>query len=314
MTKLHTIIGAGGSIGSNLSDILIQKGESVSIVSRSAKHKDGYDSKQANALNKSELMEALHGSSIVYLLIGIQYDIKVWERDWPIIMQNTIDVCSELNIPLIFFDNVYMYGQVRGEMTEETPFKPVSKKGVLRAKVATMLLEAVKAGKIKAMIARSADFYGPYSEQMSFFHAMVLKNLMQGKQAQWMIQGDLPHSLTFTEDAAHALYLLGKDETCWNQTWHMPTAKPTLTGNELIAIASEVIGKPQKTRIISKWMLRILGFFIPVIKENMEMLYQVSEPYIFSSAKFEKHFSFNPTSYKEGIKKSIEHAKKMPNA
>ena len=314
MAALHTIIGAGGSIGSNLSNILIQNGESVRVVSRSGKHNDGCDVRKANALNKAELSDALEGSSIAYLLIGIQYKASVWESDWPVIMQNTIDVCSEQEIPLIFFDNVYMYGLVNGVMTEETPFRPVSRKGILRAQIATMLLEAIKAGKVKAIIARSADFYGPYSEQMSFFHAMVLKNIIQGKQAQWMINGELPHSLTFTQDAAQALYLLSQDENCWNQTWHMPTAKPALTGNDLMNLSSNVLNKPKKSMIIPKWMLRILGIFIPVIKENMEMIYQVSEPYIFGSDKFEKHFNFMPTSYEEGIKKSIEHVNNMSNA
>jgi hypothetical protein len=62
---------------------------------------------------------------------------------------------------LIFFDNVYMYGKVTGPMTEEMPFNPSSQKGEIRAKMATMLLDEIKAGGVRALIARSADFYGP---------------------------------------------------------------------------------------------------------------------------------------------------------
>ena len=46
-------------------------------------------------------------------------------------------------------------------MTEDTPVNPSSKKGKVREEIATMLLNEVKAGKLKALIARSADFYGP---------------------------------------------------------------------------------------------------------------------------------------------------------
>ncbi|MEX1187733.1 MAG: NAD-dependent epimerase/dehydratase family protein [Bacteroidia bacterium] len=314
MSKLHTIIGAGGSIGSNLTNVLVQAGEQVRIISRSGKKQEGCESAKANALEKEELRAALKGSSIAYLLIGIEYKSSVWESNWPVIMQNTLDICSEENIPFIFFDNVYMYGLVDGKMTESTPFKPISRKGRLRAKIASSLLEAISEGKVKAMIARSADFYGPYSEKLSFFHAMVIKNLMEGKKPQWMLNDSLPHSLTFTPDAGKALYMLSKDESCWNQTWHMPTAYPPKTGTELMNLSAKALDQQKNGMILPKWMLKLLGFFIPAIAENMEMLYQVSEPYIFSSEKFEKHFNFSPTSYEEGIKKSIQHAMNMKNA
>jgi len=44
---------------------------------------------------------------------------------------------------LVFFDNIYMYDpDYLDAMTEETPIRPVSKKGVVREKIARMLLEA----------------------------------------------------------------------------------------------------------------------------------------------------------------------------
>ena len=62
---------------------------------------------------------------------------------------------------LVFFDNLYMYGQVNGAMTEETPFNSCSKKREVRAEIATALKDEWKAGALTAMIARAADFYGP---------------------------------------------------------------------------------------------------------------------------------------------------------
>ena len=76
-------------------------------------------------------------------------------------MRNTIEACKRAGAKLIFFDNVYMYGKVSGPMTEETPFNPCSKKGEVRAKIATALINEWKAGAFIGMIARSADFYGP---------------------------------------------------------------------------------------------------------------------------------------------------------
>ena len=46
----------------------------------------------------------------------------------------------------------------QGPMTEETPFNPISKKGEVRAHIATMLLEEMKQQNIQAMIIRVCRF------------------------------------------------------------------------------------------------------------------------------------------------------------
>jgi len=58
-----------------------------------------------------------------------------------------------------------------------------------------------------------------------------------------------------------------------------------------------------------KWMIRTFGMFIPVLGEMNEMLYQYDRDYIFFySSKFEKEFDFQPTTYAQGIQKTIEAA------
>ncbi len=297
MSQIHTILGAGGAIATNLLKVLQDANESVRLVSRSGKEVFGTESRKANVLQKDELREALQGAAIVYFLIGIEYKIDIWKRDWPIIMQNVIDVCAELKIPFIFVDNVYMYGQVSVNMTEATPFNPCSEKGKVRAQIATMLLEAIRTGKVTATIARSADFYGPGSFEVSFFHQLVTKNVKAGKKAQWLSNANLPHSLTYTVDIAKALYVLAKDPSSFNQTWHLPTASPALTGKEL----TQMSGSTKQVSVLPKWLLKILGVFIPVMKETVEMVYQYEHPYHFDSSKFQRKYNFTPTSYRVGV-------------
>jgi len=297
MSHIHTILGAGGVIGTNLFKVLLEAKETIRLVSRSGKNIHGAESVKADARQKEDLKEALKGSAVIYLLIGIEYKTALWKRDWPIIMQNVIEVCGELRIPFIFLDNVYAYGRVSANMTEATPFNPCSEKGKLRAHIATLLLDAIRTGKVTAIIARSADFYGPHSAGASFFHRLITKNIVAGKSPQWLINAHLPHSLTYTSDIAKALYLLAKDATSFNQTWHLPTASPALTGQELALIA----GSTKPVSVLHKWMLKILGIFIPVLKENIEMVYQYEQPYHLDSSKFQRKFNFTPTSYRVGI-------------
>jgi hypothetical protein len=72
---------------------------------------------------------------------------------WPRVMSNTIEACKRAGAKLIFFDNVYMYGKISGPVTEATPFNPCSKKGEIRANIATTLINGWKSGDFTGMIA-----------------------------------------------------------------------------------------------------------------------------------------------------------------
>ena len=236
---LHTILGANGSIANELVPILISNNEKVRLISRNPKPVNNAETIAADATNYDEVLKGIQGSDIVYLLIGLEYNINVWRDKWPKIMRNAIDACKAVNAKLIFFDNVYMYGKTNTAMTEETPFKPVSKKGKVRAEIATTLLNEIKAGNIKALIARAADFYGPNAGAKSVIGVLAFDKLLKDKTPQTFVNADLPHSYTFTTDAAKALYILSKHDEAFGQTWHMPTASPALTGKEFINLIAE---------------------------------------------------------------------------
>ncbi|WP_208025656.1 NAD-dependent epimerase/dehydratase family protein [Niastella caeni] len=309
--NIHTIFGAGGAVADQLLPVLLSNNEKVRLVSRNAKPVAGAEAVSADATNYRQTLEAIKGSSVVYLLIGLQYDIRVWRAQWPVIMTNVMNACKETGAKLIFFDNVYMYGKVNGWMTEETPFNPCSKKGEVRAAIATQLLQETKAGNLQALIARSADFYGPVGFKTSMPNILVISNLVKGKKAQWLADADQPHSLTYVPDAAKALYLLAKKETAFDQTWHLPTAPDLLTGRQFVQQAAAAMQKPNGISTIPGWMLTVAGLFIRTLKELKEMNYQNEYPYLFSSNKFNKAFGFTPTSYSEGIKETVAWALKV---
>jgi nucleoside-diphosphate-sugar epimerase len=304
MNKPITIVGAGGSIANCLVPLIIEKNEPLRLLSRSGYSTMGADCRKVDVSNQKELSLAIKDSKVVILLVGIEYTTAQWQINWPKIMDNCITACIENNVPFIFFDNVYMYGQVEGIMTESTPFNPCSKKGEIRATIASHLLQQIKKNNIRASIARAADFYGPQAEEKSFLHQLVLKNLRAGKKAQWMVNAKVPHAFSYTHDMAKGLYLLAHDENTLNQTWHMPTASPAHTGEEIIALAANLMGQNNKYMNLSKWMIKSVGWFNKVVGESVEMLYQYEYPYLFSSEKFEKYFNYKPISYEQGLRET----------
>jgi nucleoside-diphosphate-sugar epimerase len=296
------ILGAGGSIADHLVPLLSQSPEPFRLVSRRAHAAPpGGESLSADLADPAQAMRAVAGCRIAFLVVGLQYDHRVWADLWPRIMDNTIEACKCAGTRLVFFDNVYMYGRVSGPMTEETPFNPCSKKGEIRARIATSLIREWQSGNLTALIARAADFHGP-ATPTSIPGAMIYGPLSHGQKASWLVNDSVPHSFTYTPDAARALLTLAGSESAWNQTWHLPTAPEPPTGGEYIAMAAEALGVAPRYRILSPTMVRLVGLFQPVVGEIYEMLYQNDSPYLFDSSKFAAAFGFSGTPYPEAIR------------
>jgi len=298
---LNTILGAGGIISDELVKLLGARKQPFRLVSRRSHPQQGaVESMAADLSDKEQAIRAVAGSSIVYLVAGLKYDHQLWAEMWPKIMANTIEACKLADAKLIFFDNVYMYGRVNGRMTEDTPFNPSSRKGEVRARIATSLIDEWKAGSLTAMIARAADFYGPYAKN-GMANVLVFDPLSKGKRAQWLVDDSLPHSYTYTPDAARALVMLAESGTAWNQTWHLPTTPDPLNGRQFITRAAAELGAQPKYFVLKKPMVRVVGWFNPLVGEVHEMLYQNDAPYLFDSSKFARAFGFAGTPYAKGI-------------
>jgi len=191
-------------------------------------------------------------------------------------------------------------------MDENTLVSPSSKKGKVRATIAQMMLDSIANGSLTALIARSADFYGPGIEKNGMIREMIFKKFAAGEKANWLCSFNHKHSATYTPDAAIATALLGNTEDAYNQIWHLPTASNPPTGKEWIElIANEMNVKP-KGQLAPKFLVYVMGLFMPLMKEMVEMLYQYDRDYIFDSKKFEERFNFKPTPYLEGIKHIVQ--------
>jgi len=205
---------------------------------------------------------------------------------------------------LVFFDNIYMYNpDFLNGMTEETPIKPPSKKGEIRAFILNMILQAMKTGELTALIARAADFIGPKNSLLS---EMVYKDLKNGKKATWLADTSKIHNFTFTNDAAHATALLGNSPEAYGQTWHLPTDRSPLTAKDWIEMFAKELKVEPKISVMPVWLLGILGIFVPILKEFKEMAYQYDRDYLFDSSKFEKRFGFKPVTPQEAVRQTIK--------
>ena len=304
---MQTILGSGGAIGSLLAKELLKYTDKVRLVARNPqKVNDADELFKADLTNASEVLKSVEGSEVVYLCVGLPYQLKVWQQQWPAVMQNTINACIQHNAKLVFIDNVYMYSQdAIPHMTEESPLNPPSQKGKIRLQIAQMLIDEVAKGTLTALIARSADFYGP-DVKTSVLKISVFDNFQKGKKAMWLSDATKIHSFTYTPDIAKATALLGNTADAYGQVWHLPTSTEKLTGIDFIKmIAAEMKVKPAYNTF-SKFMISALGLFLPILRELKEMQYQNDQNYFFDSSKFQQRFGISGTNYADGVKEIVK--------
>ncbi|AHF15007.1 NAD-dependent epimerase/dehydratase family protein [Niabella soli] len=299
---MHVILGAGGDIGRLLARDLKNYTDKIRLVARNPQPVNPDDELfSANLMDAGAVSNAVRNAGVAYLVMGLPYDRAVWKKQWPVIMENTINACIQQNCKLVFFDNVYLYSKdAISHMTEESAIAPPSKKGRIRAHLIELIREAMQTKGLKALIARSADFYGPGAKN-GFLNLLLIDNYRKGKRANWQSRIDKIHSFTFTPDAAKATALLGNTDSAYGQVWHLPTLAERLTGKQFIALVATKMHVKPRYFILTPFLLALAGLFSKQIKELGEMQYQNDRDYFFDSSKFNRAFSFTPTSYAAGI-------------
>ena len=303
-SHLHVVLGATGGIGQAAVQTLVAQGKRVRAVSRGGRASlpSSVEVMAGDLTNRESTLAACLEAEVVYHCAGLPYN--QWARYMPVMLDNVISAVNATGATLVYIDNNYMYAPTSQPLTEESLQAPVTRKGKLRKQLAETILAAHAQGRIRAAIGRVPDFYGPgvrtsaVGEQ--FFTAVVA-----GKRVPWLGKLHVPHALSFVEDAARGLLVLGTHEQAVGQVWHLPTAQ-ALTGRKYIALSSEVAEVSARPLAVSGLMLRILGLTNTVLRESVEMLYEFNEPFLVDGSKYTRAFGGTPTPHREAMRRTVE--------
>lgn len=301
----YTILGSNGSVGRAVLDTLQQKNLPVKTVNRQTNNQENYPQAAADLTNNAQTIEAIAGSKVVYLCIGLPYRTQVWQTQWEIVMSNVIEACQTHQAKLVYLDNMYMYQHpLPVPFDENTPQNPSSTKGKARKRTAQLLLDAISAGKVQGLIGRSADFYGPGATN-SHFYIAFLERMLQGKSPQTLTKPKVKHTYAHVQDVGRALVELSLQEDCYGQVWHLPMGKPTTT-QEMLDLFNQVLGTNYPLKTLPTLLRKLLTYFNRPLKEAEEMMYQFEQPYEMSFEKFSQRFpDFQVTPYEQGVAQMV---------
>lgn len=322
----QTILGAGGQIAVELARELCtafnrnedpsaritgDSADTVRLVSRTPHKVNSTDTLAAADLTDfTQTKEAVEGSEVVYFTAGLPPRSDLWEQQFPIMLSNALVAARAVGAKFAYFDNTYMYPREARIQTEETPFAPVGRKGKVRARMATMVLEEMHREEIPVLIARAPEFYGPGRTQ-SFSNFLIIDRIKNGKRPFVPVRADRRRSLIWTPDASRALATLGNCPGAYGQTWHLPIDDYHPTYRQFVAMAAQEFGTEAKYTVLPGWALKAAGAFSPEAREIKELLPRYGCDNLFDSTKFRTKFpDFKATTYREGMRFIREEAKR----
>lgn len=300
---MQTILGATGQIAIELARELRRTTEDeLRLVSRTPRKVNESDLlAPADLLDAKQAADAVKGSAIVYFTAGLPPDTRLWETQFPTMLQNALDATRAASAKFVYFDNTYMYPQDDRVLREDAPFEPVGRKGRVRAAMASMVLQEMARGDIPVVIGRAPEFYGPGKTQ-SITNTLVIDKLKAGETPQVPVRHDTRRTLIWTPDASRALAALGNAPDAFGQTWHLPCDDDRLTYRQFVVLAAEVFGTARSYDVLAKWKLTAAGLVSGQVRELRELLPRYERDNLFDSTKFKRHFSdFKVTTYRQGL-------------
>ena len=286
--RLHVVFGTG-QVGNALAAHLAGMGMAVRAVSR---HRPpalaGVDWRAADAAEPEAAADAAKGASVIYQCLNAPYN--QWPERFPPLQRGVLAAAERTGALLVSLENLYGYGTTLGRpMTEDLPLAATGVKGRARAEMTTELLAAAAAGRVRIVIGRASDFFGPGVTAGSTLGERVFGNALAGRRADFIGNPDLPHTYSYVPDIAAGLATLGTDARAVGEVWHLPGPE-TGTTRALLNLVAAKIGHRVGVRSLPKLAVRGLGLVNPMLRELAETYYQFSEPFILDTSKYQAAF------------------------
>ncbi|MEV4345439.1 NAD-dependent epimerase/dehydratase family protein [Actinoplanes sp. NPDC049596] len=299
----HVIVGSG-PIGSSIARLLAERGDNVTMVTRSGSGPAHplIERIAADASDARRLTSLAEGAEALYNCANPKY--TEWEKLWFPMNDAMIAATKANDAVYVLTGNLYVYGpQPGGHMNEGTPMAAVGRKGKVRIK---MWRDALASG-VRTVEVRGSDYLG--AGAVGVFSSVLLPAINKGSKSVW-VPGDptLPHSFTYTGDMARTMTTLAGDSRAWGKAWHAPTAAP-VTIAELADRYCALTGRPRLSlHKMPRFIMHTAGLVHPMSRELAEMDYQFYAPFHLDSSLTERTFGLTPAPLETGIRETAEDA------
>lgn len=309
---LHVVFGTG-PVGMALIEELHVRGKRIRAVNRAGRADvaEGVMLMGGDASDREFAEAASEGASVVYFCLNPPYGR--WPDLFPPLQAAVLNGAASADAKLVVMENLYMYGPTGGRpLSEDLPHRATTRKGQVRAQMASDLMAAHRAGRVRVAAGRAADYFGPRG-LVSMMGGRVFIPALRGKKVQVMGDPDQPHSYSYLPDIAIGLATLGEHDQADGRVWHLPSA-PAVTTRSFIEQIYAAAGRKPTIRTTPKAMISLIGLFNSNVRESQEMLYEFEEPFVVDHSQYDAAFGNHATPLPEAIDTTLAWFRKLLQA
>lgn len=301
---MHFIAGAG-PVGRQIATHLIEKGEEVTLASRSGTGPKltGVRRIAVDVTDAHALTAATHGADVIYNALNPAAYHR-WPTMWPPMAHALLAAAENNEAVLATVGNLYPYGKPAGPMVEGMPDTPAESKGEVRAQMTRDAMERHAAGRIRYVEVRGSDYTGPGVGPNSHL-TRLLPAALKGRGVRVIGSPDQPHTWTDVVDVAVALVTVAADPRGHGRIWHVPSAAPR-TQRQALTDLLAAAGKPMVSmKSYPPALMKVLGLFWPQGRELAAMTFQFDAPFVMDSSAIQAEFGLHPTDWHESCAHTV---------
>ncbi|MBB3590109.1 nucleoside-diphosphate-sugar epimerase [Rhizobium sp. BK529] len=275
--KQALVLGATGGIGGAVARKLQARGWTIRALNRNAAKASasgqGFEWVRGDAMNAADVRKAAEGADLVVHAVNPP-GYRDWEKLVLPMLDNTIAAARAVGARILLPGTVYNFGpDAFPVVTEDSPQRPVTKKGNIRVEMEKRLKAASETG-TGVIIVRAGDFFGPGATSNSWFSAAFAT---PGKPVDTIRNPALPgigHHWAYLPDVAETMVqLVERAErlpafACYhmNGFWDGD-------GRQMAEAVRRVSGGKAKIGLFPWFIVPLLAPFMTLMREMKEMRY-----------------------------------------
>ncbi|MFG6492872.1 NAD-dependent epimerase/dehydratase family protein [Microbacterium sp. P03] len=303
---MHVVFGTG-PVGTSTAQALLRRGLRVRMVNRSGRSPLGdlVEIAAGDARDARFAISAAAGADAVYQTLNPAY--HQWEREFPLLQIGVLAGAMAARARYVNMDNVYAYGDPRGEvLTESSPERPHTRKGRVRKRMADDLWAAHRAGRVEVTSGRASDYFGPGAGNASPIGDPVVSAVRNGRRAALFDSPDTVHSYTFIPDIGEGLAVLGVHHQSVGRVWHLPNDPAPRTTRQMVDALAAVAGTPARVTVIPTVALRALGLINRTVREVVEMAYEFHGAFVVDSSSITRELGLQATPIDDAWQRTLD--------
>ena len=272
-----TILGINGRIGQEVAKAFVNaKWRVIGMGRGNRANLDGVEFIEGDVDFPEQTRRAIVDADVVVNALNLPYD--KWDKGRAEAqLGKVLDALMGSGKTLMLPGNIYNYAEKQHLIRPDTPQNPPRDKGEIRQRMERQLQKAAQGGNIQVIILRLADFFAPYGVQTNY-DLMMLQRL-KSNIVQYPFDLSTGHSWAYLPDVGRAFVKIADRRGDFPASKSFHYAGHFATGHQTIAAIQDALPKRAKVKPVPFGLLKLIGIFVPIVREVIKMSYLWKEPH-----------------------------------